>query len=59
MKLDEQAKQRILAITEEIVTNRVVKGEVDPDNDADLRQACRQAARDARALYLAALDFVS
>jgi uncharacterized membrane protein len=50
-KADERTK-RIREIATEIVTNRVAKGEVDPEDDAALRAAVIQAGRDAAMEYL-------
>lgn len=57
-KADERTK-RIREIATEIVTNRVAKGEVDPEDDAALRAAVIQAGRDAAAVYDAAMEYLS
>lgn len=57
-KADERLK-RVREIATEIVTNRVAKGEVDPEDDAALRAAVIQAGRDAAAVYDAAMEYLS
>lgn len=51
--------KRVREIATEIVTNRVAKGEVDPEDDAALRAAVIQAGRDAAAVYDAAMEYLS
>ncbi len=52
-------KQRITVIAEELVTGMVASGELDPDNEEQMDAACKQAVRDAAALYDAATEYVS
>lgn len=52
-------RERILSIATAMVADRVVKGEVNPDDEAALRKATKAAVADARLAYFAALEFVS
>lgn len=52
-------KQRITEIAEEMVTSMVASGELDPDNELQMDAACKQAVRDAAALYDAAIEYAS
>lgn len=49
----------IRAIAIQLVESRVKKGEVNPDNDAELKKAVTTAGREALSAYNAALEFVS
>lgn len=57
--LDETARRRIIQITQEIIASRVLAGEVDPDDDEQLRAAAKDAAATAKAAYLAAMEYIS
>lgn len=57
--LDETARRRILQITQEIVASRVLAGEVDPDDDVELREATKEAVATAKAAYFAAMEYIS
>jgi hypothetical protein len=56
---DEWYRRRILAISTEMLASRVLRGEVDADNDDELRAAAKQCVDDARAAVNAALEFIS
>lgn len=56
--LSEPDRRRIVEITVAIVSGMVAKGEVDPEDDDALRAATKRASEDARAAYLAALEYV-
>lgn len=58
-KRAEERTKRVREIAVEIVTNRVAKGELDPEDNAALRAAVIQAGRDAAAVYDAALEYLS
>lgn len=55
----DQRKVRIKQIACEMVASQVEKGEVNPDDDAALRAAVAEAVDTARAVYDAALEYVS
>ncbi|HBO5516261.1 TPA: hypothetical protein L4559_005190 [Pseudomonas aeruginosa] len=52
-------KQRIIEIADELVCGMVAKGTLDPEDESALDSACRQAVKDATALYDAAIEYVS
>ncbi|MBF3053034.1 hypothetical protein HKW90_01255 [Pseudomonas aeruginosa] len=52
-------KNRISQIAAEIVESRVARGEIDPGCHAAMDAACREAVRDAKQLYDAAVEFLS
>lgn len=56
---DDWFKERVRAISIEMLASRVLRGEVDPDNDEQLRAAARECARDAVQAVNAALEFIS
>jgi hypothetical protein len=51
--------EKIRTITSRIVEGRILKNEVDPENDEELKAAVKQAGHDALQAYNAALEFVS
>lgn len=55
----EHDKTRIRAITAQFVEARVLKGEVDPENPAELKAAIKEAAQMAITTYNAALEFLA
>ena len=55
----DKRKQRILEITEQIVTSQVARGEVDPEDDEALKKATYKAVRTAQAAYDAAMEYIS
>ena len=55
----DERKARIKAIAIQIVTSQAARGEVDVDNEAELRAAMKRAVADARETYDAAVEFVS
>ncbi len=55
---DPVARERVRSITMQIVTYRVAKGEVDPEDEEALRAAVREAAQLALEAYRAAEEFV-
>jgi uncharacterized membrane protein len=57
--LDEADRKRIVEIAVAIVEGQVAKGEVDADDFEALKRATRQAVRDARGAYYAALEYLS
>lgn len=57
--MDNQARKRIIQITEQMLTSMVIKGELDPEDEVALRAAAQRCAADATAIYNAALEFVS
>ena len=52
-------KERILEITCRMVESRVSKGEVNLDDPEDLKRAVKAAAKDAKAAYDAAVEYIS
>lgn len=52
-------KNRIREITIALVTSRVEKGEVNPDNPVELKAAIIEAGHTARSAYNAALEYLS
>ena len=54
----EERRRRIKAIAVQIVTSQVAKGEVNADDDGELRAAMREAVKLAKEAYDAAVDFV-
>lgn len=57
--MDEQDRQKIVALTVRLVAGMVERGDVDPDDDAALRAATKKCAETARSAYFAALEFLS
>lgn len=51
--------EKIRAITSRLVEGRVLKGEVDPANDGELKAAIKQAGHDALQAYNAALEYLA
>lgn len=56
---NDHRKKRIKQIACEMVASRVEKGEVNPDDAAALRAAVAEAVETARAVYDAAMEYVS
>lgn len=52
-------KQRIIEIAEQIVAGMVGGGSLNPDDEAAMDLACRQAVKDATQLYDAATEYLS
>jgi len=51
-------KERITAITMQIIASQINKGQLNPDDEDALRAATRQACKDAATAYDAATDFL-
>jgi hypothetical protein len=51
--------ERIRVLASRFVEGRVLKGEVNPENDAELKAAVKKAGLEALQAYNAALEFVS
>jgi hypothetical protein len=51
--------ERIRVLASRFVEGRVLKGEVNPENDAELKAAVKKAGQEALQAYNAALEFVS
>lgn len=51
--------ERIRVLASRFVEGRVLKGEVDPENDVELKAAVKKAGLEALQAYNAALEFVS
>jgi hypothetical protein len=51
--------ERIRTLTVRFVEGRVLKGEVNPENDEELKAAVKQAGRDAMQAFNAALEYLS
>lgn len=52
-------RRRITEIAEEIVSGMVGNNAVDPCDEPAMDKACRQAVKDAAALYDAAIEYIS
>lgn len=55
----EEDVAKIVRLTRALVESQVLKGEVDPDNPADLKDAVKIAGRQALSAYNAALEYLS
>lgn len=55
----EHDKDRIKSITAQLVEGRVLKGELNPEDDAALKKAVMEAGHTARQVYNAALEYVA
>jgi hypothetical protein len=55
----EERRTAIHNIVLQIVASQIEKGEVDPDDDVQLRDATKEAVRTARETYDAVQDFLS
>ena len=54
---DPVARKRVIEITCQMVESMTAKGEVNPDNAEELKNAIRECARDAWEAYKAAEEF--
>jgi hypothetical protein len=55
----EERRLKIIDLTCRMVENQVSKGEVNPENDEELRRATKEAAKLAKAALDAAEEFVN
>lgn len=56
---DDGEKARVVKIAQEMVANQILKGELNPNDDAALKAATRRACRDALAAIRAAEEFLT
>lgn len=55
---DDTEKKRVLSIATTLVLSRMEKGEVDPDDEEDVKKATREAIEVAVVTYRAAIEFI-
>lgn len=56
---DEAERKRVVEIATSIVASRVARGEIDPEDDTELRGAMKEAVDDAVVAYRAAVEYLS